>query len=84
MKKTHILMILAVWLLPHHLFAKPIGSMQALQNVQEFLKTRGISAPAQSPRRAPMAGMPSEEAPYYIFNLGDDGGFVIASGDDRT
>ncbi len=77
-------MILAVWLLPHHLFAKPIGSMQALQNVQEFLKTRGISAPAQSPRRAPMAGMPSEEAPYYIFNLGDDGGFVIASGDDRT
>ena len=84
MKKTHLLILLSMWLLPQYIFAEPIGSAQALRNAQDFLHTKNILFTPKGIRRAPMADVPGEEAPYYVFNLGGNGGFVIASGDDRA
>ena len=84
MKKTHLLILLSMLLLPQYLLAKPIGSAQALRNAQDFLRTKGIPFTHSGIRRAPMADVRGEEAPFYVFNLGGNGGFVIASGDDRA
>lgn len=64
--------------------AEPISSAQALKNAQVFLQERGIAMPQKGMRRAPSANATQEQAPFYVFNIGDNGGFVIASGDDRT
>ena len=64
--------------------AAPINSAQALRNAQAFLQSKGINIQTKSMRRAPSANGTEELAPYYVFNLGDDKGFVIASGDDRA
>lgn len=64
--------------------AGPISSAQALKNAQAFLQERGIAMPQKGMRRAPSANATQEQAPFYVFNIGDNGGFVIASGDDRT
>ena len=84
MKKTQLLILLSMWLLPQFLFANPINSVQALRNAQDFLRTKGIPFTHSGIRRAPMANVHGEEAPFYVFNLGGNGGFVIASGDDRA
>ncbi len=65
--------------------ANPITRQQALQHAQEFLQQRGMNL-----QKAPLRNVPAlksgeiatENAPYYVFNIGDDNGFVIASGDD--
>jgi len=64
--------------------AEPISSAQALKNAQVFLQERGIVMPQKGMRHAPSANATQEQAPFYVFNIGDNGGFVIASGDDRT
>ena len=64
--------------------AQPINSAQALQNAQDFLQGKGINMKSKSMRRAPSAKDTGELAPYYVFNLGDNEGFVIASGDDSA
>ena len=73
MKKTHLLILLSMLLLPQYLLAKPIGSAQALRNAQDFLRTKGIPFTPSGIRRAPMADVPGDEAPYYVFNLGGNG-----------
>ena len=66
--------------------AAPITRQQAQQKAREFLQERGKSVSASSIRHA----MSRREAParasepYYVFNVGDDEGFVLVSGDDRT
>ncbi|MBQ4222239.1 MAG: leucine-rich repeat protein, partial [Prevotella sp.] len=62
--------------------ANPIYSTQALKNAFAFLQEKGISVAPNGMRRAPSSNHSGELAPYYVFNLGDDKGFVIASGDD--
>ena len=82
MRKTFI--ILATLTLAQMVTAKPISSTQAIRNAQAFLQKKGISVAPNGMRRAPSANCTEELAPYYVFNLGDNEGFVIASGDDRA
>ena len=58
----------------------------ALQEAQAFLTGRGRPFALQSSARAAMRGEreQTDACDYYIFNLADNGGFVIVSGDDRT
>ena len=84
MKKTAFIICLAALFISRWAAANPINSAQALKNAQDFMKERGIAMPQKGMRRAPSANAPQEQAPFYVFNIGDDGGFVIASGDDRT
>lgn len=64
--------------------ANPITRQQALENANEFLQKRGINVKNVTMRQVPAfkGSMASENAPYYVFNIGDGNGFVIASGDD--
>lgn len=66
--------------------AAPITRQQAQQQAREFLQGRGKSVSASSIRHAmSRRGAPSLALePYYVFNVGDDDGFVLVSGDDRT
>ena len=64
--------------------SEPISRQKALQNAREFLKQKGIDMNKVALRRAPlrMEGDEPENAPYHVFNIGGNDGFVIASGDD--
>ncbi len=84
MKKTAIIIYLATVMMSQWASANPIGSAQALKNAQAFLQKKGIHAIPGGMKRAPMVNDTGEEAPFYIFNLGNNRGFVIASGDDRA
>ena len=59
--------------------ASPISWQQAQRNAQVFLLQRGKMLPEPTLHQAPMA---SPSADYYIFNVGDHDGYVVAAGDD--
>lgn len=63
--------------------ANPISREQALQNARNFFAAKGKVLPERSFRHAPVKnGVLTVEANYFVFNVGDDQGFVIAAGDD--
>ncbi len=63
--------------------ANPISREQALQNARDFFAAKGKMLPERSFRHAPVKnGVLTVEANYFVFNVGDDQGFVIAAGDD--
>ena len=67
--------------------AEPIGKQTALYTAQAYMLAKGKNINAtQTPFKAPRKGatQTNEEAYYYVFNAGNDGGYVIVSGDDRT
>ena len=78
------------------LSAKPVNQREAQSIAKAFMLERGISMPAASgalraPRRSGEATGLEEacddtqaDAYYYVFNAGNDRGYVIVSGDDRT
>lgn len=68
-------------------YAETIGRSDAQATARSFLSSRGITMQAtdaayRAPRKARSAS--SDDACYYIFNAGNDRGYVIVSGDDRT
>lgn len=69
-------------------WANPVNQNQAQQVALQFFKSHGVALSSQAKSfRAPQqngTGNASADAPYYVFNAGDDKGFVIVSGDDRT
>ncbi len=81
----HFLATILAVLFASEASAGPIDSNQALRNAQTFLQEKGVALQAQGMRHAQSKNTTSEkQAPYYVFNIGEDKGFVIASGDDRT
>ena len=65
--------------------ASPITRQQAQHNALTFLQQRGMSITLASLRSVPMRSDYAQVAePFYVFNIGDDQGYVIASGDDCT
>ena len=74
-------------LLPLMLMAAPITQEQAKQKASEFMtghpkmaKGRMLKA-AKAPLKMQQA---KTAASYYVFNVGEQEGFVVVSGDDRT
>lgn len=86
----HFLLTLLLLAVSLGLYAAPISREQAKVNAQNFLqKVKGSHAlaPVQSraklgPRRA--KSTTAETELYYVFNRGEQQGYVIVSGDDRT
>lgn len=71
--------------LTEHATANPILRQQALKNVQVFLKNRGRAFnTADMNCSRSRARSESQTENYYVFNLGNNEGFVIASGDDSV
>ena len=69
-----------------HIAANPITVSQAQQKAGQFLNKRvakraRASAPKANQLKMMAAG---KNDSYYIFNVGDDGGFIVVSGDDAT
>lgn len=63
--------------------AAPITRQQAQQNAMAFMSQRGKAVAMSSLRVAPMQFSATWMAePLYLFNIGDNQGYVIASGDD--
>ena len=84
MKKTAFIICLAALFISQWVAANPINRTQAMKNAQDFLQKKGIHVLPDGMKRAPMANESGEVAPLYVFNIGNDQGFVIASGDDRA
>ena len=69
--------------------AEPIGKQAALFTAQSYMLAKGktisnADSPVRSARKANAQAAGDAEAYYYVFNAGNDGGYVIVSGDDRT
>lgn len=73
--------------------AEPVGRQAALYTAKSFLtaKGKGIAPTSEntgSPSRAKAKASTSTgknwDDAFYVFNAGDDGGYVIVSADDRT
>ena len=63
--------------------AEPVSKQAALYTASTYMLAKGknvVSTPKSS--RSKASGM--EEEYYYVFNAGNDGGYVIVSGDDRV
>ena len=75
--------------------AGPVDKKQAMQEAAAFLKNHPLTVDNKADGQAQTAEavrltdvsatLPmGEKAPFYIINIGDQQGFVIVSGDDRT
>ncbi len=68
--------------------AEPVGKQTALYTAQNYMLAKGKTIQSAQPTfkssRKGAAPSTDEEAYYYVFNAGNDGGYVIVSGDDRT
>lgn len=66
--------------------AAPIDHATALQHARQFLAQKHPANGRRALRAAATAGSLTDAAAdaYYVFNIADDHGFVIVSGDDRT
>jgi hypothetical protein len=67
--------------------ADPITRQNAQQMAKSFFARKGVSMPASSlAAKAPRKDVTVKDADsyYYIFNAGENKGFVVVSGSDRT
>lgn len=83
MRKITLVLFLLVCTL---VVAAPVSREEARQKAMNFLKTKGIEATnglKLSVRKARKAA-DTESAYYYLFNAGNENGYVVVSGDDRT
>ena len=76
---TSTILLLAL-LLPATAAANPITPQQAQQNALSFMESKGKRFDTSALRRAPSQS--SSTSSYYVFNIGVNDGYIIASGDD--
>ena len=81
MRKIDLLIIFVLFALG--LSAQPISEQEALQKAQRFLHGKNIISPAMAHSLSRgMNGTPYKH--LYLFNVEDNGGFVIVAGDSRA
>jgi hypothetical protein len=68
------------------LYADPISRQAAQLVAKDFLASKGITMTTSMAYRAPkkVTFSKTDDAYYYVFNAGNNNGYVIVSGDDRT
>lgn len=79
MRKAALFMVLCLWW-SSTLMAGPVTQRQALGQAMEMaarLTTKGVSPPLDCKWVA------TESMPFYAFDIGEEKGFVLVSGDDR-
>ena len=69
--------------------AEPVGRQAALYTAQSYMLAKGktintVQKPFKARSNGAVSQTEDEEAYYYVFNAGNDRGYVIVSGDDRT
>lgn len=82
------LLLFTLSMLPLMSWAGAISESEALQRAQAFLSARGRNVTLQRDVKLAVKGRRAKAQTlvndYYVFNVGDNGGFVVMSGDDRT
>ena len=87
--KKHLLLLACV-LFVSELFAQHVTEEQALQKAQAFMQGKvmnnvgGRNNALVKPRGMKRVAQAAGSDALYMFNVEDNGGFVIVSGDDRT
>ncbi len=84
MKRLLLIMACLPWIA--NLWANPITVDQARQKASRFLQgqvVRKARRAAPAAQQMKMAAKGRDDT-YYIFNAGDNGGYVVVSGDDAT
>lgn len=67
------------------LTAGPVDKQTALGIAKDFFSGKGIEMKqSRVAYKAARAAASEDKAYYYVFNAGNDNGFVVVSGDDRT
>ena len=82
-----IVLPLILLLLPLIMAAAPVTQEQAMQKAREFMGGHSKMAKSKMLKaaRAPLKMQSAQTNPcYYAFNVGEQQGFVVVSGDDRT
>ena len=88
MKKFILLSIISLFTFSS--YAGPVDKQKALTVAKNFFGNKGIemkqeNAASKAPRsKTASANNANENAYYYVFNAGNNKGFVVVSGDDRT
>lgn len=86
MKKSLLLSLLALAF--NTAWAGPVSRDAALRQAEQFLNKQHATAGGARLRLAPqpkaLREASTEQQHYYVFNVGEDDGFVMVSGDDRT
>ena len=84
MKKTILCLLSCLWI-ALSADATPIGKQKAQAIAHNFLTEKGVSVERlQSSAEGLTAISADGSRPYYVFNNGENKGFVIVSGDDRA
>ena len=84
MKKISLLLCLLCCVMAS---AEPLGKKAALYTAKAYMTAKGKTVLTPARTRANSQNSTSanqEEEYYYVFNAGNDGGYVIVSGDDRV
>lgn len=85
MRKSFLFTVMALLAFSLKLTASPVTIEQAQNEAKDFLLSIGAEVGNITLVEAPAkASTTNGEVYYYVFNNGEDGGFVIVSGDDRT
>ena len=71
------------WLVYMGTTAQNVTEQQALATAQQFLQGKTFET-TTSPRRAAKVADTVAERGYYVFNVENNGGYVIVSADERT
>lgn len=82
MRKTLLPVIITLMAMPA--WAAPVTQRQAIATAQAFFASKGITMTTEAMGKAYRAAATQATATYYVFNAGDNRGFAIVSGDDRT
>ncbi|MBO7609988.1 MAG: C10 family peptidase [Muribaculaceae bacterium] len=82
MKKLLILAL--AWLMPAIVFAGVVTQQQAIAEATSFANGRNLTTNVKLASKADRTRTVDATAYYYVFNFGNNQGFVIVSGDDRT
>ena len=86
MRKTILFTVVALVALCLKATAENVTFEQAQAQALSYLETVGVQTSTLTLVDAPKKVSPTrdEAVYYYLFNYGEDGGFIIISGDDRT
>ena len=82
-----LLLIVAIICSASLMWAGQVSRSQALSRARQFLAQKGLSQNlSEAQTQMSKARQRGQQAPdyYYVFNVGENQGFVIISGDDRT
>ena len=85
--KKQLLLILGL-MFTATLFAAPVSRERAKENVMSFLKSKGgnkmFATAGANKMQVTNVEIEANSDAYYVFNIGNNRGFVIVSADDRT